>query len=197
MTSDLTDDDAGGAGGQSGADDKSDAGGGSVAPPGESPGLAPSNPGFVAASLAAAVAFVGVAPGSWLAAAVAGGGALALAAGALRGSRAVVRAGSVGLAAAVVLAGLEGAAPLVTGLSALAAVVAWDAVTHALAVTAQVGAAADDGVVLAHVRGGTLVGAGGLGVAAVAFLAGTGASALAAGVAVVAAIALVLALALD
>jgi len=124
-------------------------------------------------------------------------GALAVAAGSLRGNRGVVRAGSVGLAAAVVVAGLDGAAPLATGLGALATLVAWDAATHALAVATQVGAAADDAVVLAHVRDGTLVGAAGLGVAAVAFLAGTGASALVAAVAAIAAIALVLALALD
>jgi hypothetical protein len=109
----------------------------------------------------------------------------------------VVRAGSVGLAAAAVVAGLEGAAPLAAGLGALATLVAWDAATYALAVAAQVGAAADDRVVLAHVRDGTLAGAAGLGVATAAFLAGTGASALVAGVAAAAAIALVLALALD
>ena len=174
-----------------------DGAGGGVAPPDESAGLAPTNPGFVAGALASVVAFAAVAPGSWVAATAAASGALALAGGSLRGNRGVVRAGTVGLASAVVVAGLEGAAPLATGLSALATVVAWDAATYALAVAAQVGGVADDAVVLAHVRDGTLVGAAGLGVVAVAFLAGTGASALVAAVAAIAAIALVLALALD
>lgn len=193
----MTRDDGPGAGVAPDGDATPDGAGGGVAPPDESAGLAPSNPGFVAAALASVVAFATVAPGSWVAAVAAAGGALALAAGSLRGGRAVVRAGSVGLAAAVILAGLEGAAPLATGLGALATVVAWDAATHALTVAAQVGTAAEEGVVLAHVRDATLVGGAGVGVATVAFLAGTGASPLVAGAAAVAAIALVLALALD
>jgi hypothetical protein len=191
MTEDVAADDANG-GGERGAGVE-----GGVTPPDASAGLALTNPGLVVATFASVVAFAAVAPGSWVAAAASTGGALAVAAGSLRGNRVVVRAGSVGLAAAVVVAGLEGAAPLVTGLSALATFVAWDAATYALAVAAQVGAAADHAVVLAHVRDATLVGAAGLGVAAAAFLASTGASTLVAGVAAVAAIALVLALALD
>uniref|UniRef100_UPI001D05E84C hypothetical protein n=1 Tax=Halorubellus salinus TaxID=755309 RepID=UPI001D05E84C len=52
-----------------------------VAPPRESGGLAGTNPGFVAAALAAVVAFAATAPASWLATAAAGGGALALVTG--------------------------------------------------------------------------------------------------------------------
>jgi hypothetical protein len=168
-----------------------------VAPPGESRGLAATNPGFVAAALAAVVAFAATAPASWLATAAGGVGALALLAGARRGRGPLVRAGSVALASGSVLAGLGGAAPVATALGAWAALVAWDAASYALAVDAQVGTAAERAVALAHVRDATLVGALGLAVAATVFLAGAGATTLVAGVAIVAAVALVLALVLD
>lgn len=170
---------------------------GAVAPPGETDGLALSNPGLIAAAVAAVVAFAAVAPASWLATAAAGAGTVVVLVGARRGRRALVRAGAVALAAGSLLAGLDGAAPVATALGAWGALVAWDAAAYALAVDAQVGAAADRGVTVAHVRDATLVGAAGLAVAAVAFLAGSGATPAAAGVAAVAAVALVLALVLD
>ncbi|WP_323674475.1 hypothetical protein [Halorubellus sp. PRR65] len=170
---------------------------GAVAPPGETRGLAATNPGFVVAALTAVVAFAAVAPASWLATTAAGSGTLVLVAGARRGSRPLVSAGSVALAAGSPLAGLGGATPVATALGAWAALVAWDAATYALAVDAQVGAVVDRGVALAHVRDATLVGAAGLAVAATAFLAGAGGAPVVAGVAAVAAVALVLALVLD
>jgi hypothetical protein len=155
--------------------------------------------GAVVGVTAALVAFAAVGPYSWLTAATAGVGALALLAARFRGSEVFRRGGATSLALAPLLAGVAGAPPLAVGVGAWSALVAWDATAYGAGVLGQVGAASgtDPGVERRRARSSALVGAGALVLGGGAFLVGVRAPLAVGAFAVVAGVALVVALAID